>query len=196
MGGRGRRGGGGAGGAGGGGGAKAVRVRGWVRGGEPRANLRSIATESDSLASDGSPLVFDGDGAAVRAAVTGAINEIVNGVPIRVTIEPTDEPEDDGDALRFIDYLETNTSGVGRCTAGLGTEDTDADGHDDAFPALTPGTDVCWDVVPVLNDFQEPDTSPLVYRARLTVFGDGSPLDSRLVYFLVPPRIEVPMGPM
>ncbi len=171
-------------------------MRGWVRGGEARAGGGSRAAERVARGGEGSPLVFDGDGAAVRAAVTGAINEIVNGVPIRVTIEPTDEPEDDGDALRFIDYLETNTSGVGRCTAGLGTEDTDADGHDDAFPALTPGTDVCWDVVPVLNDFQEPDTSPLVYRARLTVFGDGSPLDSRLVYFLVQPRIEVPMGPM
>ena len=164
---------------------------------EPADHLRAIARESDSYAADGTtPLVFDGDEAAVRTAVTGAINEIVNGVPIEATIEAADEPDDDGDALRFIDYLETNTSGVGACTAGLEVADGDGDGHPDTFVAITPGTDVCWDVVPVMNDFQEPALEPLVYRARLTVRGDGSALDDRLVYFLVPPRIEVPMGPM
>ena len=42
---------------------------------------------------------------------------------------------------------------------------------------------------------QMPATTPLVFKARLTVYGDGSPLDSRFVYFLVPPRIEGPGGP-
>ena len=53
-----------------------------------------------------------------------------------------------------------------------------------------------WDVVPITNDIVEPGTAPLVFEARLTVFGDGSPLDSRQVYFLVPPEIEIPVGPM
>ena len=41
----------------------------------------------------------------------------------------------------------------------------------------------------------EPATRPLVYEAVLTVSGDGSPLDSRRVFFLVPPEIPVPGGP-
>lgn len=162
---------------------------------EPRADLRAIATQSGSFDGSGAPLVFEGDGAAVTTAVTAAINEIVNGVPLRVTIEAADEPGDDGDALPFIDFLEVNVSGSGECTAVTPTEDTDADGHDDAFPELLPGTSVCWDVVPITNDIVMPELSPLVFRARLTVRGDGSPLDDRVIYFLVPPRIEVPMGP-
>lgn len=162
---------------------------------EPRTHLRAIATESDSLSSAGTPLVFDGDGAAVTAAVTSAINEIVLGVPLRVTIEAADEPDDDGDALQFIDRLEVNVSGVDGCTAVAETEDTDGDGFADAFPALRPGTPVCWDVVAQMNTTVMPADAPLVFKARLTVRGDGSPLDGRDVFFLVPPRIEIPMGP-
>ncbi len=164
---------------------------------EPRTDLRAIATRSGSLDGAGMPFVREGDGAAVRSAVVDAINEIVNGVPLRVTIEATEEAGDDGDALRFIDHLVVNTSGMpAACSAASPTEDTNADGHDDAFPALLPGTSVCWDVVPIaVNEIQEPSASPLVYKARLTVKGDGSPLDDRVVFFLVPPRIEVPMAP-
>ena len=122
-------------------------------------------------------------------AVTNAINEVVEGIPLRVTIEATDEPEDDGDALQFIDYLQVNVSG-GRCSAIAPLEDTDGDGFDDAFPALLPGTPVCWDVIPRRNDAIEPTPVPQVFRARLTVYGDDSPLDARIVYFLVPPDIS------
>ena len=159
-----------------------------------RSALVNLATEADSLSGAGAPLVFDGADAAVVPAVTAAINEVVEGVPIRVTIRAADEPGDDGDSLQFIDYLEVNTSGA-TCSAIGVTEDTDGDGYDDAFPSVLPGTPVCWDVVPLRNDTVEPATLPLVYRARLTVSGDGSPLDSRIVYFLIPPVIpEDPFG--
>lgn len=163
---------------------------------EPRTDLRAIATQSGSFRADGTtPLVFDGDGTAVADAVTDAINEIVEGVPLRVTIEATDEPGDDGDSIQFIQALETNTTAVG-CSA-IATEDANpaGDGIHDTFPAVTPGTPVCWDVIPNMNTTVMPATTPLVYRARLTVSGDGSPLDSRLVFFLVPPEIPEPGGP-
>ena len=161
-----------------------------------RNDMVNLATNTGSFRPDGtSPLVFNGMDASVSGAVTNAINEVVEGVPLRVTIEATDEPEDDGDALPFIDYLEVNVSGMGACTNVSPTEDTNADGHDDAFPALRPGTSVCWDVVPITNDIVMPELSPLVFKARLTVYGDGSPLDDRLVFFLVPPRIEIPIEP-
>ena len=159
-----------------------------------RNDMVEVATLSNSVDRTGAPLVFDGDGAGVVPAVTAAINEIVEGVPLRVTIEATDEPSDAGDALQFIDYVEVNTSG-GACSAVSPVQDTDDDGRPDAFPSLLPGTPVCWDVVPRDNTTVMPTTEPQVFRARLTVSGDGSPLDARIVFFLIPPTIELPGGP-
>jgi hypothetical protein len=155
-----------------------------------RRSLVDIATAAESLTRDGAPLVYDGADAAIVPAISTAINEIVEGIPLRATIEATDELGDAGDSLVFIDHLETNTSG-GRCVS-IGTEDTDGDTRPDAFPAVLPGTPVCWDVYPRRNETVMPTLEPQVFRARLTVRGDGSPLDSRIVYFLVPPRIEDP----
>ena len=84
----------------------------------------------------------------------------------------------------------------GRCSAISPTEDTDGDGHDDAFPSLLPGTPVCWDVVPRMNtSVPRMIDMPQVFEARLTVSGDDSPLDARIVFFLVPPDVAPPMGP-
>ncbi len=142
----------------------------------------------------GRPMVYDGSDAAVAPAVTSAINEIVEGVPLRVTIEATDQPGDDGDALQFIDHLAVNTTADG-CTDATPREDLlYMDGRDDAFAALRPGTPVCWDVVPRRNTTVEPTEEPLLFEAKLTVYGDGSPLDERTVYFLVPPRVLPPPG--
>ena len=55
---------------------------------------------------------------------------------------------------------------------------------------------MCWDVHPILlNDFVPATNEPQVFRAELTVYGDGSPLDSRTVYFLIPPVIDGPIIP-
>ncbi|MEQ9076045.1 MAG: hypothetical protein RLP09_19455 [Sandaracinaceae bacterium] len=177
--------------------AEGVNVLG-VWSGDPasaqRADLEDLVRASGSLSASGAPLVFDGRDAAVVPAVTEAINEIVEGVPLRVTVEVTDEPGDDGDALRFVDHLEVNTGG-GACSAVAPLEDGDGDGRADVFAALVPGTPVCWDVHPARNDTVPRTVEPQVFEARLTVFGDGSPLDSRIVYFLVPPRIDLLGGP-
>ncbi|MEC7524331.1 MAG: hypothetical protein VYE22_30905 [Myxococcota bacterium] len=159
-----------------------------------RNELRDVVRDSGSLDRTGQPLLFEGQDSSVVPAVTSAINEIVEGVPLRVTIDAVDEPDDAGDSIQFIERLETNTTGMG-CTAIM-TEDSDGDGVQDTFPEVTPGTPVCFDVVARRNDFVMPTTTPQVFIARLTVYGDGSPLDSRLVYFLVPPEIEGPGGPM
>ncbi|MBX7191237.1 MAG: hypothetical protein K1X94_04240 [Sandaracinaceae bacterium] len=158
-----------------------------------RTDLVDLANASGSVDRAGEPLVFDGADSSVVPAVTAAINEIVEGVPLRATIEASDEPGDAGDALQFIDYLETNTSATD--CAVIGTEDTNADTHPDAFPSVTPGTRICWDVVPRMNTSVMPEVMPLLFEARLTVRGDGSPLDARRVFFLVPPRPPVIEGP-
>ncbi|MEC7520895.1 MAG: hypothetical protein VYE22_13560 [Myxococcota bacterium] len=156
-----------------------------------RADLEALARESGSLDARGAPLVFDGRDAAVVPAVADAIQELVRGVPLRVRIEASEEDGDDGDALQFIDHLEVNVGG-GACSAVAPVEDGDGDGRPDVFGALVPGTPVCWDVHPARNDAVPRQIEPQVFRARLTVYGDDSPLDSRIVYFLIPPRIALP----
>jgi hypothetical protein len=158
----------------------------------PLACAEDLGTASNTLDINGDPFVYPigNDGTTVVAQTRQAVLDLVRGVPLNVTIESSDEPGDDGDALQFIDYLEVNVSGTGSCTNVSPTADTNTDGHDDAFPALIPGTPVCWNIVPVVQNSTVPGaSSPQVFIARLTVLGDGSPLDHRFVYFLVPPVI-------
>lgn len=165
--------------------------------GTPQSVATDIALASGTVDASGNPFVYLAQDAQVVNQTVNAVLALVKGSPIDVTIGATDEPGDDGDSLQFLDYLVTNTSGVGECTAGLTTLDTDANGHDDAFPDLIPGTPVCWDVHPVpVNTTQPPTQDPQIFVAKLTVFGDGSPLDDRQVFFLVPPApAEIPPPP-
>lgn len=149
-----------------------------------------IAIASGTVDPAGNPYVFAAQDAAVVPQTVNAVLEVVRGLPIDVTIEQTDV---DGNALQFIDFLEVNVSGAGGCTNVSTTIDTNADTRDDSFLGLTPGTPICWDVQPVaVNTTQLPSNVPQVFQARLTVNGDGSPLDSRDVFFLVPPDIVQP----
>ncbi|HEY8432191.1 MAG TPA: hypothetical protein VIL20_27655, partial [Sandaracinaceae bacterium] len=157
----------------------------------PQDHLQAIARAANSLDAHGEPLYVQGGEASVVTAVTQAIQNIARNVPVFVSVEAVDLPDDDGDALQFIDHLVVSTNGED-CTEVRSVADTDGDGAPDAFPSLLPGTPVCWDVVPRENDRVAPTGVPQVFRARIVVRGDGSILDQRTVYFLVPPRIEIP----
>jgi hypothetical protein len=162
------------------------------------ADLTGVAEAADSRAADGSPLVFlAGDagtpeGAArLVSSVVSVVNEVVRNRPLRITIDPADEPGDAGDALQFIERLEINLTRAG-CLLVEDTSDVNPrDGFPDTFDAVQPGNRVCWDVVARRNTFVEPTREPQLFRAELTVRGDGSPLDRRTVYFLVPPDVTI-----
>jgi hypothetical protein len=163
----------------------------------PQQCAEQIGIASGTVDKNNQPFAYPALDAAVVNATKQAVLEIVRGVPLNVTIQATDAPNDAGDALQFLDYLEVNISGVGSCTNVSPVADTDGDGHNDAFPALLGGTPVCWNVHPVKSQSTTPPTTkPQLFRAVLTVYGDGSPLDSRDVYFLVPPKpAEIPVQP-
>ncbi|MFT3766044.1 MAG: hypothetical protein QM820_11085 [Minicystis sp.] len=165
--------------------------------GTPQSVAQDIGVASGSVDANNQPFVYLAtDSAVVTNAVT-AIRNIAKGKPLGVTIGATDDPADAVDALQFINYLEVNVSGMGSCTNVTPVTDTNADSYNDAFPSLLPGVPVCWDLHPVMqNTTVPPTTSPQLFRAKLTVYGDGSPLDARDVYFLVPPKkIEIPPPP-
>ncbi len=147
----------------------------------------ALGIAANTLNAMGQPFIYPAADAAVEAQTVQAVLDIVKGKPIDVTIDPVDQPGDAGDALQFIDYLEVNLTDAA-CTDGLTTTDTNADSYDDAYPDLLPGVPVCWDVHPVpVNNTVMPTQAPQVFVAKLRVLGDGSLVDERDVYFLVPP---------
>ncbi|MEO0324841.1 MAG: hypothetical protein AAF447_17900, partial [Myxococcota bacterium] len=73
------------------------------------------------------------------------------------------------------------------------TRDADDDGFDDVFEGVQPGSRLCWDVVVRRNDRVEPLRTPQVFEARLSVRADGSEVDTRVVYFLVPADTSLPI---
>ncbi|MDX9723529.1 MAG: hypothetical protein RBU37_22465, partial [Myxococcota bacterium] len=160
--------------------------------GTPESVARDLGIASNTLNTSGQPFVYPALDAQVVDRTVQAVREIVRGVPLNVTITASEQPGDDGDALRFIEYLEVNISGTGNCTVVNPTADTNGDGRHDAFPSLLPGIPICWDVKPVAANTIQPATEvPQIFRARLTVLGDGSPLDHRNIFFLIPPVFDI-----
>ena len=154
-------------------------------GGIARPDLEAVAIESGSFRADGTtPLVYDAPPGTVTDAVTAGLDEVLTGVPQEITISAVDLPADDGDALQFIDHIATNTTASG-CGA-FPSEDRSGDGIDDTYPAVPPGGDACFDIVPAMNTTVMSGPAPLVFRALVTIYGDGAPVEQREVYFVVP----------
>jgi hypothetical protein len=105
-----------------------------------------------------------------------------------------DDASDAVDAVAaFVQEVKANAAGGAPCSAGLSAVDTNGDGVTDTFRAVLPGARACFDVVPKQNETVEPLTTPQMFKATIVVTGDGvTTLDTRDVYFLVPPVIPVP----
>ena len=78
--------------------------------------------------------------------------------------------------------------GTALCANMLDDIDTNGDAHDDKFLHVRTGTPVCWRVVSKQNTTVMPTDAPQLFRATISVYGDGvTQLDQRDVFFLVPP---------
>lgn len=139
-------------------------------------------------------------GSGLSTAVTDVVRRAA-AVPLDVSARATDvmTPGESVDAVAaFLDRLETRTTAAPglSCTTGLATYDRagiDTDSYPDTFTDVTPGSPVCFDIVPKVNMTVAPTLDPQLFRAQIDVLGDGfTPLDSRIVFFLVPPRIPNP----
>jgi hypothetical protein len=153
--------------------------------------------------SGGSPLVYDipTDGSGLGSQVINAVQTVATNVPIRVDAQFVDDPSDAYDTrTAFLDYIVTNVSGAAifdpatgttRVCTTLATGDSDGDGHPDYFPSLLPGTSVCWDIHVKSNVAVPATPDAQIFRATINVIGDlFTPLDSRDIFFLVPPDIQ------
>ncbi len=176
-----------------------IRVLG-VNSGAARSQLERLARDTGAVDVDGGEMVYDigADGTGLGDAVVDGIAALANQVPLDITAEPRDDPADAVDATRFVDRIVPNADGddAKGCAGGLDTADTDGDGFDDTFVDVLPGTQVCFDIIPAINDFVPPTDEPQLFRATVVVVGDGiTDLDERDVFFLVPPVIDDPGGP-
>lgn len=159
--------------------------------GTPQTVARDIGIASNTVDGAGLPFIYPAVDAAVVQKATTGILQLARGKSLFTTIAAEDADSDAVDATQFIDYLEVNISGTGQCDVVSPTEDTipPLDGRDDSFPSLLPGKHVCWDVHPVATNTTVSATDePQIYPATLRVLGDGSTLDERIIYFLIPPE--------
>jgi hypothetical protein len=176
-----------------------ARVIGIGQGTGGRTFLEQIARDTGAVDGAGTPLYTTwSTGTPIGTAVLNQIRTLANQTRFDISIVYQDDPADAVDTrAAFVDHIEANTAGdAGRGCAALPATDTDGDSFPDTFPGVTAGQRVCFDIVVRQNDTVMPTTTPQLFRATLRVMGDGfTELDSRDVYFLVPPRIEPPGGP-
>ena len=178
--------------------ASRIRAIGIAVNGGGRPHLESMARATGAVDAAGTALVSDWSvGSPIGDDVVTMIQTLANQTPIDISVVFQDDASDSVDTYAsFVDHIEANTVGVpGRCEA-VPAVDTNGDGYADTFQGVRPGTPVCFDIIVKQNDTVMPTTSPQVFRANLQVLGDGfTPLDTRDIFFLVPPHIEVPIGP-
>lgn len=172
----------------------------------PKQDMEHVAFYTGSIDADGNLLVYkiNPDGTGLGSQIVEAVVHLANQVPISVSAEAHDRidgPEDVVDASVFIERIIPNTAGgipdpadPGRiCAGGLSVGDIDGDTIADHFSAVLPGTIVCFDIIAKENDFvpRKPN-QPQLYTADIFVMGEWiTILDSRIVYFLVPPEVVV-----
>ncbi|NMC68875.1 MAG: hypothetical protein GYA57_02265 [Myxococcales bacterium] len=162
-----------------------------------------LARDTGAVDAAGNPLVYGipGTGTGLGAQVINAVQTLANNVPIRVDAQFIDDPADAVDTrTAFLDYLETNTSGrtiydpatrTDRICTRATSADSDGDAHPDYFPSLLPGTSVCWDIHVRRNEAVPATSDAQIFHAAIHVIGDlFTPLDSRDIFFLVPPEIQ------
>jgi hypothetical protein len=170
-------------------------------GGESYANLQQISADTGAVTADGPlTIAIDTDGTGLGDNVVTAVQTLAVGVPMDITAVGRDDTTDGVDATVFIDHIVPNTTGGVEdpedttviCVGGLETGDGDSDGTPDMFLDVLPGTPVCFDIIPAENESVPPEAIPKVYRAYVDVVGDGvTVLDTRIIYFLVPPSVPI-----
>jgi len=164
--------------------------------------MQDTAKDTGSVDTGGTPLAFKiaSDGTGLGDQVVEAIQKLATAVPMEIGTHAEDledRPGETVDATVFIDRIVPNeTGGVEDpehagvvCVGGLATADKDGDTVKDVFSSVVPGTAVCFDIYPKMNETVEAQVEAQLFSAEVQVIGDSvTVLDRRTVYFLVPPE--------
>ena len=171
-----------------------VRVIGVAVNGGGMGDLQTLATMTGAVDGTGSPLVSSAPSGSVSSSVVNAIQTLAMSTRFDISVNFEDDPSDAVETFAaFVDHIEANVAGdASRGCDPRPADDTDGDGFPDTFRSVTAGERVCFDIIVKQNDTVMPTTDPQLFRATLRVLGDGfTELDSRDVFFLVPPEIII-----
>jgi hypothetical protein len=125
------------------------------------------------------------DGAGFANAVVAAYSGLVGHAKFeRMSVVLTDDPSDGVDAVAsFAQYVQAEYLG------GPAVIDTNHDGHPDAFLKAAVGSSLSFTLMPRTNASVAQGGSAKVYKAELSLNGDGHyVLGKRTVCFVVPPK--------
>ena len=155
-------------------------------------NLKQLAGLTGAIDAGGNPLVFNGTNSAAAGAIEDAVRTVTNNLPLEIGGVAVDDDSDDVDAVAsFVDHIEVLQNDDPACSTGLDVADSDGDGFNDVYTGVVAGTPLCWKVVPKINTTVTVE-KPTLFRASVDVFGDNvTLLDSRNVFFVVPPTFRV-----
>lgn len=126
--------------------------------------------------------------AEIETATKSAIMKISKDKPLKITTEAVDI---DAGASKFIKSLTVNivdSAVEGKtCTKVSGI----LPGKFEGIASLLPGRSVCYDLTPIdQNNDTQALNEPKVLKAKIILKGDGSTLNERIAYFLIPPTFE------
>ena len=149
---------------------------------DPIKDMQIMAEYTGSLNKNGEPFIYrtvDNEGNGMPTQIGEAIVDLTTFIDMDVTTgKMSDENCNGTSAAEFIKSSET----VKAVPADGVASQTDT-----TFMSVEQGTEVFFNVK-FLNDFCENGTEePLVFKAQVTVLGNGSYLSSRLVTVIVPP---------
>lgn len=179
--------------------AENIRVIGIGQGTGGMAHMTSYARDTGSVDAGGAALYSTWSGGTIGDTVLAQIQTLAAQTRLDISIRFTDDATDSVDSFAsFVDHIEANTAGdAARGCAARPATDTNGDGVLDTFMDVTAGQRVCFDIVVKDNVTVEPTLEPQLFRGTINVLGDGfTPLDERDVFFLVPPTIMDPGGPI
>jgi hypothetical protein len=148
-----------------------------------REDLEDIATDTGTVDTAGTPIVFDvgADGSGLSTGLVAAIADLASGTPQDVDTLLEDDPLDAVDATLFIESVTPLSADP---PAPTGFERMDAT----TFYGVIPGTMVTFRVT-AFNDFVEHGPTSQVFRCLLVVRGNGvARLDEHDVIIVVPAR--------
>ncbi len=148
--------------------------------------------------------IIRGDDAMAGPALSCAVQAVSSYMPQDVhalifndptNVDARGNPVDAPSA--FIESIEVYmVAADATCPAGYNTADGNGNGIHDMFMGILPGNPVCWRIHVKENIVVEPHVEPQVFKATIEVYGAGSAiLDTREVFFLVPPELPVIIGP-
>ena len=144
----------------------------------------NLALTSGAIDSEGNAMVFDAINGDAATALEDAIKILATRSRYSVELRLQDDPATDGDALKYVERVQTHQAGTEECPDGHPAIDTDDDGHDDRYEGVVPGTNVCFEIV-AKSGVEPPPEQDEFYRAEATVLVEGSAAAKLPVFVVV-----------